>query len=174
MQGDDRTGDARAVQLGVGDGCAKAPGALEVGECGGGAACQARSAARCDEARQPRAIGVMPARAERATLREHGLELVDCLARPRELLGEGGEREASRDVTRVGGDPDHQVAACFDLNRRLRKEGLKRMFLHARSLEFAHPLTGEPMRIESTLPKDLADFWSRHSKAPRVSTDEHG
>jgi 23S rRNA pseudouridine955/2504/2580 synthase len=59
----------------------------------------------------------------------------------------------------------------FDLNRRLRKEGLKRMFLHARSLEFAHPLTGEAMRIESTLPKDLEDFWLRHSKAPQMSTD---
>jgi len=62
----------------------------------------------------------------------------------------------------------------FELNKRLRREGLKRMFLHARSLEFSHPLTGDPMRIESNLPNDLADFWLRHSKAPQMNTDEHG
>ena len=46
----------------------------------------------------------------------------------------------------------------FDLNKRLRKEGLARMFLHAASLAFAHPLTGAPMRLESPLPADLAAF----------------
>mgnify|MGYP003482123671 CR=1 FL=1 len=50
----------------------------------------------------------------------------------------------------------------FDLNKRLRKEGLKRMFLHARSLAFAHPLTGEPVRLESPLPHDLDEFRRRH------------
>jgi 23S rRNA pseudouridine955/2504/2580 synthase len=54
----------------------------------------------------------------------------------------------------------------FELNRRLRKEGLKRMFLHARSLAFAHPLSGAAMRIESALPKDLEEFWQRHSGEP--------
>ena len=53
----------------------------------------------------------------------------------------------------------------FELNRRLRKEGLKRMFLHARSLAFAHPISGEPVRVESPLPDDLAAFWDRHSKS---------
>jgi len=62
----------------------------------------------------------------------------------------------------------------FELNKRLRREGLKRMFLHARALAFAHPLSGEAMRIESPLPKDLADFWLRHSKAPQANTDGHG
>ncbi|HET7730104.1 MAG TPA: RluA family pseudouridine synthase [Usitatibacter sp.] len=47
----------------------------------------------------------------------------------------------------------------FDLNKALRKEGLKRMFLHAASLAFAHPITGEAMRIESPLPADLERFW---------------
>jgi 23S rRNA pseudouridine955/2504/2580 synthase len=51
----------------------------------------------------------------------------------------------------------------FELNKRLRKEGLKRMFLHARSLAFAHPITQEAMRIESPLPRDLDDFWQRHA-----------
>ena len=46
----------------------------------------------------------------------------------------------------------------FDLNKRLRKEGLTRMFLHAASLGFEHPLTGAPVRLESPLPADLAAF----------------
>lgn len=33
--------------------------------------------------------------------------------------------------------------------------GLGRQFLHAYRLEFAHPLTGEPLRFESPLPADL-------------------
>ncbi len=50
----------------------------------------------------------------------------------------------------------------FELNKRLRKEGLKRMFLHAHSLAFAHPVSGEPLAIESPLPKDLDMFVKRH------------
>jgi 23S rRNA pseudouridine955/2504/2580 synthase len=46
----------------------------------------------------------------------------------------------------------------FELNKALRKQGLKRMFLHAASLAFAHPTTGEALRIESPLPADLAKF----------------
>ena len=50
----------------------------------------------------------------------------------------------------------------FELNKALRKEGLKRMFLHAASLGLAHPLTGEPMKLEAPLPKDLDLFRQRH------------
>ena len=50
----------------------------------------------------------------------------------------------------------------FELNKRLRKEGLKRMFLHARSLAFAHPLTGAALRIEAPLPRELDEFRRRH------------
>ena len=46
----------------------------------------------------------------------------------------------------------------FELNKRLRREGLKRMFLHARSLAFAHPITGEAVALQSPLPKDLETF----------------
>jgi len=46
----------------------------------------------------------------------------------------------------------------FELNRKLRKLGLKRMFLHAASLEFAHPATGEKVRIAAPLPRDLERF----------------
>ncbi len=46
----------------------------------------------------------------------------------------------------------------FELNRRLKKEGLKRMFLHAQRLAFAHPLTGAPLELVSPLPDDLQHF----------------
>ncbi len=50
----------------------------------------------------------------------------------------------------------------FELNRRLRKMGLKRMFLHAASLSFAHPLTGERLVVEAPLPQDLDRFRKAH------------
>lgn len=49
----------------------------------------------------------------------------------------------------------------FAWNRVLAKEGLKRMFLHARSLTFVHPLTDEVKAIQSPLPADLARFLER-------------
>ena len=54
----------------------------------------------------------------------------------------------------------------FELNKRLRREGLKRMFLHAARLEFLHPLTGARMRLEAPLPRDLEQFWATHAKEP--------
>jgi 23S rRNA pseudouridine955/2504/2580 synthase len=50
----------------------------------------------------------------------------------------------------------------YELNHALRKQGLKRMFLHARSLAFAHPATGAPVRLESPLPADLEAFRLAH------------
>ena len=38
---------------------------------------------------------------------------------------------------------------------------LGRNFLHAASLEFAHPLTGKPLQLEAPLPEELAAFLSR-------------
>lgn len=49
----------------------------------------------------------------------------------------------------------------FALNKELRKRGLKRMFLHAAKLSFAHPLTGEGLSLASPLPPDLEKFRSR-------------
>jgi 23S rRNA pseudouridine955/2504/2580 synthase len=49
----------------------------------------------------------------------------------------------------------------FELNKALRKQGLKRMFLHAAKLSFAHPVTGETLEIVSALPADLEKFRSR-------------
>ncbi len=49
----------------------------------------------------------------------------------------------------------------FELNRALRKQGLKRMFLHAAKLSFAHPATGETLVLSSPLAADLERFRSR-------------
>jgi 23S rRNA pseudouridine955/2504/2580 synthase len=46
----------------------------------------------------------------------------------------------------------------FAWNRDLAKAGLKRMFLHAAELSFAHPLTGAPLALRSPLPDDLARY----------------
>ncbi len=46
----------------------------------------------------------------------------------------------------------------FAWNRELAREGLKRMFLHAAELAFAHPVTGERLALASPLPPDLGRF----------------
>lgn len=46
----------------------------------------------------------------------------------------------------------------FARNREVAKAGLKRMFLHAHSLAFAHPLTGEPLQLQCPLPADLVKY----------------
>ena len=49
----------------------------------------------------------------------------------------------------------------FDLNRALAKQGVRRLFLHARRLALRHPLTGERLRLEAPLPPEMADFARR-------------
>jgi 23S rRNA pseudouridine955/2504/2580 synthase len=48
----------------------------------------------------------------------------------------------------------------FELNKRLARQGMKRMFLHAWKLAFTHPLSGEKLRLEAPLPADLEKFMS--------------
>ena len=49
----------------------------------------------------------------------------------------------------------------FELNRALTRDGVKRLFLHARRLAFGHPLTGERLQLEAPLPGDMARFIRR-------------
>ena len=49
----------------------------------------------------------------------------------------------------------------FALNKDLQRAGLKRMFLHAARLSFAHPLTGDRVELTSPLPDELAGFLAR-------------
>src|SRR5258708_6923389 len=58
----------------------------------------------------------------------------------------------------------------FDANKRLAKQGLKRMFLHAASLEFSHPRSGQVVRIEAPLAPELARF-VQSLPAARITKD---
>ena len=49
----------------------------------------------------------------------------------------------------------------FALNRELAKRGVKRLMLHAARLAFAHPSTGERLRLDSPLPADMAALAAR-------------
>jgi 23S rRNA pseudouridine955/2504/2580 synthase len=49
----------------------------------------------------------------------------------------------------------------FPLNKRLAKEGVKGMFLHARRVAFAHPVTGERVSWEAPLPAAWEAFLAR-------------
>ena len=49
----------------------------------------------------------------------------------------------------------------FARNKALAKRGLKRMFLHAHSIAFKHPLTDEPLNIAAALPGELQRFIER-------------
>jgi 23S rRNA pseudouridine955/2504/2580 synthase len=43
-----------------------------------------------------------------------------------------------------------------------RKEGVKRLFLHAASLALAHPMTREALSFKAALPEDMRTFVERH------------
>ena len=49
----------------------------------------------------------------------------------------------------------------FAANRKLAREGLKRMFLHASLLRVLHPATLTPLQIDAPLPDDLRQFLAR-------------
>ncbi|RYF01044.1 MAG: RluA family pseudouridine synthase [Comamonadaceae bacterium] len=46
----------------------------------------------------------------------------------------------------------------FELNKRLPKHGLKRMFLHAWRLQFNHPASAQRIELHAELPPELSDF----------------
>jgi 23S rRNA pseudouridine955/2504/2580 synthase len=46
----------------------------------------------------------------------------------------------------------------FELNRALARQGVKRLFLHARRLAFKHPLDGRALRLESPVPQEMQQF----------------
>lgn len=46
----------------------------------------------------------------------------------------------------------------FDLNKRLQKAGLKRMFLHAWRLQFTHPASGAPVAIAGRVAARIASL----------------
>ena len=52
----------------------------------------------------------------------------------------------------------HPVVGDQTYNRHGRSTALKRQFLHAHRLEFAHPYSHQPLAFDSALPEDLAEF----------------
>ncbi|MCC6610100.1 MAG: RluA family pseudouridine synthase [Burkholderiales bacterium] len=54
----------------------------------------------------------------------------------------------------------------FELNRALARRGLRRMFLHAERLSFAHPRTAEPLELTAPLSADLQAFLAALRTAP--------
>ena len=46
----------------------------------------------------------------------------------------------------------------FELNRALARQGVKRLFLHARRLVFRHPVDGTRVALDAPLPKDMRQF----------------
>ena len=52
----------------------------------------------------------------------------------------------------------------FNQNKALSRQGLKRMFLHAHSIAFVHPQTGEVIKLCASLPEELQGFLSRLDK----------
>ena len=46
----------------------------------------------------------------------------------------------------------------FELNRALARQGVKRLFLHARRLAFKHPIEGRRLALEAPLPGDMLAF----------------
>jgi 23S rRNA pseudouridine955/2504/2580 synthase len=52
----------------------------------------------------------------------------------------------------------------FDLNKALARKGLKRMFLHALTVSFTHPISGSRVTFEAPLPAELRAFLESHGK----------
>ena len=60
----------------------------------------------------------------------------------------------------------------FDLNRRLQKQGLKRMFLHAWRLQFNHPASGERLQLLAELPEELQSFVDSSHNAGHAKSEQ--
>jgi 23S rRNA pseudouridine955/2504/2580 synthase len=57
----------------------------------------------------------------------------------------------------------------FELNRRLEKEGVRRLFLHASRLAFAHPVTRERLELHAPLPTEMEKFINKTWSVPDSS-----
>jgi 23S rRNA pseudouridine955/2504/2580 synthase len=60
----------------------------------------------------------------------------------------------------------------FAWNKELAKQGLKRMFLHAHRIRFAHPVDGRELTIDSPLAADLAQFVARQDAESKGAGDD--
>jgi len=51
-----------------------------------------------------------------------------------------------------------------DINKKLKKRGYKRLFLHAEKLQFAHPVTGDILKLTAPLPEELQVLLEQENK----------
>jgi 23S rRNA pseudouridine955/2504/2580 synthase len=75
-------------------------------------------------------------------------------------------RSASPDAPRHPGR--RRQVRRLRLESRTRTRGLRRMFLHAHRIRFAHPVDGREIVVESPLPADLARFVARLDEDDRA------
>jgi 23S rRNA pseudouridine955/2504/2580 synthase len=54
----------------------------------------------------------------------------------------------------------------FELNRRLAREGVRRLFLHARRLALRHPTDGGRLALEAPVPQDMRAFMEERLALP--------
>jgi 23S rRNA pseudouridine955/2504/2580 synthase len=105
----------------------------------------------------------------------HGIKMQEARTRYRVLrptrdctllecvIETGRTHQIRRHLVAVG----HPVAGDrrygdFSFNRDAKARwGLKRLFLHARTIEFPHPEHGKTVRVEAALPADLRDVMKR-------------
>jgi len=57
----------------------------------------------------------------------------------------------------------------FELNRRLEKDGVRRLFLHASRLAFVHPVTRERLELHAPLPAEMEKFIGKTWSVPDLS-----
>lgn len=103
-----------------------------------------------------RSITLVKVRALAAALPLHGLPAMSLL----EVTIKTGRTHQIRVHLASQGHPiaGDDKYGDFDLNKRLQKHGLKRMFLHAWRLQFAHPASGSRTELLAPLPPELAEF----------------
>lgn len=104
------------------------------------------------ESKARRGVNMQQAVTHYRVLRQGGeAALVEC------TLDTGRTHQIRRHLAALG----HPIAGDkkygdFAFNREVRARwALKRLFLHARTIEFPHPATGERVRIEAELPPEL-------------------
>ena len=56
----------------------------------------------------------------------------------------------------------------FELNRALSRQGVKRLFLHARRLAFQHPTEGRDVELTSPMPEEMAAFCRENLPSPEA------
>ena len=60
----------------------------------------------------------------------------------------------------------------FEINKKLAKLGLKRMFLHAYEIKFMHPITKESIKLNAPIPASLNKFFAvLHIERPKIIDD---